>query len=77
MNSNVCCILHIYNKRFVLGIRFISGFFLLQMQPCEKNSQCGDNQCCALRLRLFGYKGYCFKTKSLGEMCSPNVMVSY
>ena len=45
------------------------------MQPCEKNSQCGENQCCALRLKLFGYKGYCLRTKSLGEVCSPNVMV--
>ncbi|XP_065066878.1 AVIToxin-VAR1-like [Rhopilema esculentum] len=44
------------------------------MQPCEKNSQCGENQCCALRLKLFGYKGYCLRTKSLGEVCSPNVM---
>lgn len=44
------------------------------MQPCEKNSECGENQCCALRLRLFGYKGYCLKTKSLGEVCSPTVM---
>eukprot|EP00112_Aurelia_sp_Birch-Aquarium-sp1_P009438 Seg2072.2 transcript_id=Seg2072.2/GoldUCD/mRNA.D3Y31 product="hypothetical protein" protein_id=Seg2072.2/GoldUCD/D3Y31 len=43
------------------------------MQPCEKNSQCGANQCCALQLRFLGYKGYCFRMKSLGEMCSPSV----
>jgi len=47
---------------------------LSMMQPCQRNSQCGQNQCCALRLKVFGYKGYCLKTKSLGEMCSPNVM---
>lgn len=52
---------------------FDSKTFAQMMQPCAKNSACGEGHCCALRLRLFGFKGYCLRTKSLGEVCSPSV----
>eukprot|EP00794_Sanderia_malayensis_P005962 gene5962-6657_t len=63
------------NTCYYCEIVLIVLFEIPRAESCTKNKDCGDNQCCALQLRLFGYKGYCFPMKSLGEVCTPSVKV--